>query len=800
MKLRNLIENNQFKRKKLEKIVRRVESYQKYYASLSDEKLKDSTTSFKQRLQEGETLNDLLPEAFAAIREADKRVLGLFPYPVQIMGGIVLNAGNLAEMKTGEGKTLTETMPVYLNALEGKGVHVITVNEYLSARDYEEMGPVFKWMNLTVGLNSSKIFPSEKKKAYDCDITYSTNTELGFDYLRDNMVISVDQQVQRGLNYAIVDEADSILIDEARMPLIIAGKDKSQRNLYKRADEFAKSLNEDDYDYDKETKTVALTPSGADKANTWFGLKNIFDSESFTEAHFVDEALKANYSMKRDQDYVVQPTKDGHSKEVDIVDQNTGRVMAGRRYSDGLHQAIEAKENVPIKDADKTEADTTYQNYFRMYSKLSGMTGTAASDAQEFYDTYHMQVISIPTNKPVQRQDLPDIVFATKRAKLKAVLDKIIDVHSTERPILVGTISVESSEEISEMLNERDIPHEVLNAKNNGREAEIIAQAGQQGAITIATNMAGRGTDIKLGPHVRELGGLFVLGTEHHESQRIDDQLRGRSGRQGDPGTSQFYVSLEDDLLIRYGTERVQKVKQQLIDRGDEYEPIESLIVRRGIIEAQKRVEGNAYDERKNTVRYDDVMKDERDALYRDRNKVLNYDGDFANYLIPMFARTIKLKVDLYCQGNNWNYDGLFRFCKGTLGFDFGKTANQDLYIKALGYGLTEERIESMTKDEIIETLIKVAREEYQHRIDELVNPEDISFFQKVAILRAVDVNWRENIATMEQFRQSVTLRGYGQYNPLVEYQNSSFDLYSEMLTNIQEDITRNYMRASIVD
>lgn len=817
MKLKSLIENNNYKVRNLQKIVDEVEAYKDEFASLSDDELQNKTDEFKNRLSEGESLEDILPETFATMREADKRVLGLFPYPVQVMGGIILNEGNLAEMKTGEGKTLTETMPVYLNALTGKGVHVVTANEYLSGRDYEEMKPVYEFMKLSVGLNGTTKSINEKQLAYSCDITYSTNAELGFDYLRDNMALYKEMEVQRGLNYCIIDEADSILIDEARTPLIIAGKAKSEIPLYKRADSFAKSLSSDEYEYDKETKTVSLLPSGARKASKWFGVPNIYSSTCFNEAHYIDEALKANYAMKKDHDYVVQPNDSGEM-EVNIVDANTGRVMAGRRYSDGLHQAIEAKEGVTIKAADRTEADITYQNYFRMYKKVSGMSGTAATEENEFYETYHMEVIQVPTNRPVQRQDLPDVIFPTKRAKYKAVIDKIMEVHSTGRPILVGTISVESSELISNMLNQREIPHAVLNAKNNAKEAEIIAQAGQQGAITIATNMAGRGTDIKLGPHVRELGGLFVLGTEKHESRRIDNQLRGRSGRQGDPGTSQFYISLEDDLIIRFGDQRPQKLKERCIAAGAEFDPIESKIVHRYVLKAQRRVEGNNYDERKNTLRYDDVLRDQRNEIYAERQKVMNFNADFTPYLLAMFARTINMNVDLYCpvtikmtagrkvisgdrnENNDWNYDGLFQFAQGIFGFDFRESSNQAFISKVLGYEIHEDRFEELKRIEIKQILFKLAQAKYKERIQELVNPEDITLFEKVVVLRAIDECWKTNISNMEQLRMSITLRGYGQYNPLVEYQKTSFQMYEEMLSNIEEKITQNYMKASIVE
>ena len=573
MNLRTLVENNKHKIKRLNKKVQEIESKAMYYAGLSNDELRHTTQEFKQRLDNGETLKDIELDAFAAIREADKRVLGLFPYPVQIMGGLVLNEGNLAEMRTGEGKTLTETMPVYLNALSGKGVHVVTVNDYLCERDRFEMGQVFEWMGLSVGLNSPKLSVGEKKEAYACDITYSTNSELAFDYLRDNMTVYKSSMAQRGLNYCIVDEADSILIDEARTPLIIAGEAQSYLSLYKQADKFVKSLENDEFEYDIETKTVSLLPKGAKKATKYFPTKNIYGPDSFVYAHYVDEALKANIAMEKNKDYVVK------NDEVLIVDQFTGRIMDGRRYSDGLHQAIEAKENVTIQKASRTEANITYQNFFRMYNKLAGMSGTASTESEEFYDTYHMEVITIPTNRVVARKDLEDVLYPTENAKLKAVVSKIKQVHKTGQPILVGTISVENSEKISSYLENEGIEHTVLNAKNNAREADIIKLAGQKGAITIATNMAGRGTDIKLGPGVKELGGLYVIGTEKHESRRIDNQLRGRAGRQGDPGVSRFYLSLDDELVQRFGADRIQRIKADIVARGQEYEPIKSRLV-----------------------------------------------------------------------------------------------------------------------------------------------------------------------------------------------------------------------------
>ncbi|MCT7797225.1 MAG: preprotein translocase subunit SecA, partial [Lactobacillus crispatus] len=606
--LKKLYNDDKRELKKFEKIAAKVEAHADEMSKLSDEQLQAKTPEFRDRLKKGESLDDLLPEAFAVAREGAKRVLGLYPFHVQILGGIALHYGNIAEMMTGEGKTLTATMPVYLNALEGKGVHVVTVNEYLSSRDEEEMGQLYKWLGLTVGLNLNSMSPDEKRAAYNCDVTYSTNSELGFDYLRDNMVVYKEQMVQRPLNYAIIDEVDSILIDEARTPLIISGEAEQANSDYIRADRFVKTLTEDksdddadddedhgDYKIDWPTKTISLTRTGIEKACQHFGLKNLYDVENQKLVHHIDQALRANYIMLKDIDYVVQ---DG---EVLIVDSFTGRVMEGRRYSDGLHQAIEAKEGVKIQEESRTQATITYQNFFRMYKKLSGMTGTAKTEEEEFREIYNMQVITIPTNRPIARKDMPDILYPTLDSKFHAVVEEIKKRHANGQPVLVGTVAIESSERLSKMLDKAGIPHAVLNAKNHAKEAQIIMNAGQRGAVTIATNMAGRGTDIKLGPGVKELGGLAVIGTERHESRRIDNQLRGRSGRQGDPGYTRFYLSLEDDLMKRFGGDRVKDFLDRLSDNDDD-KVIESRLITRQVESAQKRVEGNNYDTRKQTL------------------------------------------------------------------------------------------------------------------------------------------------------------------------------------------------------
>lgn len=783
MNLRNLLENNKFKIKKLEKLVDKVDSYAPTVRQLSDAQLKQQTNVFRQRYQQGESLDSMLPEAFAVIREADKRVLGMFPYKVQIMGGIVLHQGNLAEMRTGEGKTLTETLPVYLNAISGLGVHVITVNEYLSKRDAAEMGQVYSWMGLSVGVNTSEMGAEEKKHAYACDITYTTNSELAFDYLRDNQAVYKESQVQRGLNFVIVDEADSILIDEARTPLIISGPAPSYKTLYESTDNFVKTLNKNDYKKDEETKVVTLTESGIKKANAYFGISNLYDANNFTVAHYVDEALKANFAMDIDKDYIVR------NGEVMIVDTFTGRVMEGRRFSDGLHQAIEAKERdrgATIRDADRTDASITYQNFFRMYTKLAGMSGTASTEAKEFYETYHMDVITIPTNRPVQRIDNPDVLFATKKAKFYAAARRVQQVHATGQPILIGTGSVEDSEYLSNLLNRFGLQHTTLNAKNDAKEAAIVAQAGQLGAITIATNMAGRGTDIKLEPRAKAAGGLFVLGTEKFESRRIDDQLRGRAGRQGDPGRTEFFLSLEDDLVVRYGGERIKKVRDSIIRSGYQGEPLESRLAIKAIGYSQKVVEGNNFDERKNTLRYDDVLRIEREKVYSERQKVIDSQEPYEPYLIAMFARTINRQVNK-CLNNNKqiaNVDAFSQFMGSIMGIKNPQIIQQ----------LVNANDEVAVKN----WLLQYSKNEINRKARVLVNPSQLREFERVIILKAVDTAWKDNIDVMEQLRQSITLRGYGQKNPLIEYQSTAHEIYDDMLAKIDRDITRLFIRSRI--
>ena len=789
--LKKLYNDDKRELKKFEKIAAKVEAHADEMSKLSDEQLQAKTPEFRDRLKKGESLDDLLPEAFAVAREGAKRVLGLYPFHVQILGGIALHYGNIAEMMTGEGKTLTATMPVYLNALEGKGVHVVTVNEYLSSRDEEEMGQLYKWLGLTVGLNLNSMSPDEKRAAYNCDVTYSTNSELGFDYLRDNMVVYKEQMVQRPLNYAIIDEVDSILIDEARTPLIISGEAEQANSDYIRADRFVKTLTEDksdddadddedhgDYKIDWPTKTISLTRTGIEKACQHFGLKNLYDVENQKLVHHIDQALRANYIMLKDIDYVVQ---DG---EVLIVDSFTGRVMEGRRYSDGLHQAIEAKEGVKIQEESRTQATITYQNFFRMYKKLSGMTGTAKTEEEEFREIYNMQVITIPTNRPIARKDMPDILYPTLDSKFHAVVEEIKKRHANGQPVLVGTVAIESSERLSHLLDEAGIPHAVLNAKNHAKEAQIIMNAGQRGAVTIATNMAGRGTDIKLGPGVKELGGLAVIGTERHESRRIDNQLRGRSGRQGDPGYTRFYLSLEDDLMKRFGGDRVKDFLDRLSDNDDD-KVIESRLITRQVESAQKRVEGNNYDTRKQTLQYDDVMRIQREIIYGERMQVINADKSLKNVLVPMIHRTIDSQVDMFTQGDRseWRLDSLRDFISSSLtseqvtdSIDFKTISVEDLKKKL--YDIVEKNFEDKEKA--------------------LGDPSQMLEFEKVVILRVVDDRWTDHIDAMDQLRQSIGLRGYGQLNPLVEYQDSGYRMFEEMISNIEFDVTRLFMKAEI--
>ena len=775
--LKTIIENDKGELRRLEKMADKVLNYESQMAAMSDEELKAKTDEFKERYNKGESLDSLLYEAFAVVREAAKRVLGLFPYKVQVMGGIVLHHGDVPEMRTGEGKTLTATMPVYLNALAGKGVHVVTVNEYLTERDATEMGELYSWLGLSVGINLAAKSPMEKKEAYLCDITYSTNSEIGFDYLRDNMVVRAENMVQRPLNYALVDEVDSILIDEARTPLIVSGANAVETSqLYHMADHFVKSLDKDDYIIDVQSKTIGLSDSGIDKAESYFKLENLYDIENVALTHFIDNALRANYIMILDIDYVVS-----EEQEILIVDQFTGRTMEGRRYSDGLHQAIEAKEGVPIQDETKTSASITYQNLFRMYKKLAGMTGTGKTEEEEFREIYNIRVIPIPTNRPIQRIDHSDLLYASLDAKFKAVIEDVKARYQKGQPVLVGTVAVETSDFLSKKLVAAGVPHEVLNAKNHYREAQIIMNAGQRGAVTIATNMAGRGTDIKLGEGVRELGGLCVIGTERHESRRIDNQLRGRSGRQGDPGESQFYLSLEDDLMKRFGSERLKGVFERL-NMSDE--AIESRMLTRQVESAQKRVEGNNYDTRKQVLQYDDVMREQREIIYAQRYDVITADRDLAPEIHAMIRRTIGRIVDAHARSKeDEKLEAILNFAKYNL-------LPEDSISLADLAGLSDQAI----KDELFQRALKV----YDNQVAKLRDEDAVKEFQKVLILRVVDNKWTDHIDALDQLRNAVGLRGYAQNNPVVEYQAEGFRMFNDMIGSIEFDVTRLMMKAQI--
>ena len=743
---------------------------------LTDEELKNKTIEFKERLNNGETLEDILVEAFAVAREAAYRVIGEKPYYVQVIGGLAIHYGNIAEMKTGEGKTLTSTMPAYLNALTGNGVHIITVNEYLANRDAEWMGNIYRFLGLTVGVNLRELTTSEKKKVYESDIVYSTNNEIGFDYLRDNMVVKASDRVQRGLNFAIVDEVDSVLIDEARTPLIISGGSMNSANLYIQTDRFAKSLKENEgYIYDEKTKSVTLDDEGVKLAEKSFNIDNLYDIEHTGLVHFINQALKANYGMKKDFDYVVQDNK------IVIVDQFTGRLMQGRAYSDGLHQAIEAKEGVQINQETKTLATITFQNLFRMYNKLAGMTGTAKTEEEEFRDIYNMYVIVIPTNKPIARIDDTDLVFATQKGKYKAIVNEIKKRHDLGQPVLVGTIAVETSELISSMLKKAKIPHEVLNAKNNAREAEIIAKAGIKGSVTIATNMAGRGTDIKLGEGVKELGGLCVIGTERHESRRIDNQLRGRSGRQGDPGYTRFYVSFEDDLMVRFGTDRAKVMLQKVGFTDDQ--SISLKMLANSIETAQKRVEGNNFDIRKSLLEYDNVVNEQREIIYEKRNEILDSDS-IHEVIINLFNDYITHLVESHLDGNNLN----------------GKSLNEILEFvneKLLSNKITLNDLNDMDYKQITDYIISKIVLEYEAKV-ESVPKEIMSEFEKAIYLRVIDMHWMENINAMSLLREGIHLRSYAQENPLRAYTTEGFEMFDDMLDTIEKETTMYLLRAEI--
>jgi len=777
--------------KKILPIIDKIESLAPEYEKLTDAELRQKTDIFKQRLQNGETLDDILPEAFAAVREAAWRTLKMRHFRVQLIGGVVLHQGRIAEMKTGEGKTLVATLPAYLNALEGKGVHIVTVNDYLARRDAEWMGPIYNFLGLSVGVIVHGLTHEERKKAYNCDITYGTNNEFGFDYLRDNMAIYKEELVQRELNYAIIDEVDSILIDEARTPLIISGPAEKSTDLYKRADNFVRRLkplyyNSDDdkqmpdttgYDYivNEKRHTVSLTEEGIKKAEKYFGVGNLADPENATLHHHIIQALKAHALMKRDRDYVV---KDG---QVIIVDEFTGRLMYGRRFSEGLHQAIEAKEGVRIERESKTLATITFQNYFRLYKKLAGMTGTAKTEEQEFREIYKLDVIEIPTHKPMIRIDHPDKVYKTEKAKFDAIVQEIVETHKKGQPVLVGTVSIEKSEMLSEMLKKHGIKHEVLNAKHHEKEAMIIAKAGQKGAVTIATNMAGRGTDIVLGEGVAELGGLKVIGTERHESRRIDNQLRGRAGRQGDPGESRFYVSLEDDLMRLFGSERIKNLVESLGLPDDQ--PIEHKLLSDAIEKAQKRVEARNFEIRKHLLQFDDVLNKQREIIYSQRRKVLEGEN-LRDSILGMIDELVDYKIKVYTgespHPEDWDIKGLL----------------QDLKFIFLDSELSEQDAKNMTKQELKEKLISIAKEKYEKKEQEV--GELMRELERVVLLRVVDMHWMEHIDAVEQLREGISLRAIGQKDPVVEFRFEAFEMFDEMIKRIQEDTIKIILHANV--
>ena len=767
--LQRLLGNNNAKEiKKMRAIADHINEIEPNYVKLSDANLVAKTDEFKRRLQKGETLDDILPEAFAVVREASKRVLGMRHFDVQLIGGICLHRGNIAEMRTGEGKTLVATLPVYLNALTGNGVHVVTVNDYLATRDSEQMGRLYNFLGLSTGLIVANLDFNQRKEAYACDITYGTNNEFGFDYLRDNMVSDVSQMVQRPLNYAIVDEVDSILIDEARTPLIISGPgQRSTDNYYKLAKIVPHLVKDEDYTIDEKQKTIAPTDSGIAKVEKMLGVENLYDSENIELNHLLGASLRAYAMMHRDTDYVV---KDG---EVVIVDEFTGRLMFGRRYSDGLHQAIEAKEGLKVERESQTLASVTFQNYFRMYKKLAGMTGTAKTEEKEFIDIYGLEVLPIPPNKPLARIDLPDQIFKTKAAKYRAVVRNAVERHQTGQPILIGTTSITQSEELSDMLLRSGVPHKVLNAKHHEKEAEIVADAGQMGMVTIATNMAGRGTDITLGEGVPELGGLAILGTERHESRRIDNQLRGRAGRQGDPGSSQFFLSLEDDLMRIFGADNITGIMDKL--GMEEDEPIEHSLITKSIERAQKKVEDHNYNIRKYVLEYDDVMNQQREVLYEQRRRILRNES-LRDTINEMIDKLVTESVDAYADEKlypeEWDYEGLYKHLSQ--------------------YFLTEEimssqDMEEYSRQELLERLLEIAHAEYQDRVD-MLGDAMFGQLEKAIMLRVVDSKWMEHLDNMDMLREGIGLRAYGQKNPLVEYKFEAFDMFQNMIAAIQDE------------
>ena len=764
--------------KRFMKIADQIEAKSDEYEKLTDKQLQNKTEEFKKELENGKTLDDILVDAFATVREAAKRVINEKPFYTQLLGALAIHYGNIAEMKTGEGKTLTSVMPAYLNALTGKGVHIVTVNEYLASRDAAWMGQIFEFLGLTVGTNLRDLSPAEKRERYNCDVLYSTNNEIGFDYLRDNMVVRKEDRVQRPLNFAIVDEVDSVLIDEARTPLIISGGAMHSNNQYLDAQRFVKDLKEnEDYIIDEKTNSINLTDEGSRKCESFYGIDNMYDIKHSALVHHINQALRANFTMKNEVDYVVQDGK------VVIVDQFTGRLMQGRAFSEGLHQAIEAKEGVKINEETKTLATITFQNLFRMYKKLSGMTGTAKTEEEEFRNIYNMYVIQIPTNKPVIRKDMADLIFATKQDKYNAIIQEIKERHATGQPVLVGTIAIETSELISNMLKKERIKHEVLNAKNHAREAEIIAKAGEIGSVTIATNMAGRGTDIKLGEGVKELGGLCVIGTERHESRRIDNQLRGRAGRQGDPGYTQFFVSFEDDLMVRFGTDRFKDLLKAA-GLGTTI-TLRSKTMTKNVESAQKKVEGNNFDIRKSLLQYDDVMGKQREIMYERRNEILDSDSIHESIINLIKDHIYNLVMShLVEQSELLEFD-----CS-----EICEYVNENL-LRNSNMKLSE--IINKSTDEVIQILEDKIIGEYENKIKDL--PEEIvNDFEKVIALRVIDTHWMEHINTMDHLKEGIGLRSYAQNNPLVEYTNEGFQLFDEMLDTINREITKYLLKAEI--
>ncbi len=771
-------DSNEREVKRLMKVADYINEMEPTYKALSDEQLSAKTIEFRERLEKGETLEDLLPEAFATVREASWRALGKRHFDVQLVGGMVLHDGRIAEMKTGEGKTLVGTLPVYLNALLGKGVHVVTVNDYLAQRDSAEMGKIYSFLGMTVGVNLNSLSHEAKQAAYACDVTYGTNNEFGFDYLRDNMVLYKEQMVQRPLYYAVIDEVDSILVDEARTPLIISGQAAKSTDLYYDADRFVSRLNdEEDYTIDIKVRSVNLTEAGIAKAEKAFGFENLFDHQNITINHHITQALKAHAIMKRDVDYVVQ------DEEVIIVDEFTGRLMVGRRYSDGLHQAIEAKEQLKVQNESMTLATITLQNYFRMYRKLAGMTGTAKTEEEEFKKIYGLEVVTIPTNRTMIRDDMADVVYKSENGKFKAVVDVIVERHKKNQPVLVGTVSIENSEKLSEMLKAKRIQHKVLNAKYHAEEAEIVSRAGQPGAVTIATNMAGRGTDIVLGEGVAEVGGLHIIGTERHESRRIDNQLRGRSGRQGDPGSTQFYLSMQDELMRRFGSENIMGMMDKI--GFEEDQPIESKLITRAIESAQKRVEGNNFDMRKVVLQYDDVMNQQREIIYKQRREVLASDN-IKEIALGMIMPVVERIVNAHCPEDQvpeeWDLEAIAEYANSTF-LQEGQ--------------LTKDALWGKEKEDMIEEIQKLVRDLYDER-EVNITPEMMREFEKVVVLRAVDSKWMDHIDAMEQLRQGIHLRAYGGTDPLREYQFEGFAMFQEMIENIQEEVAKYIMKAHV--